>query len=395
MTEIYLDNHTTTALDPQVIEVMGPFLSTFWGNYLQPHQKGQELIKEIHQAYQLIYDLIKADPVEDELIFTASCEEAISHVYHMVYKNQVQGQGKNHFLTLATEDAAILMNLKKLEPMGCLTHHLELNDEGVIKVDKIAEAITPRTAMVSLSLAHGLTGIVQPIEKLKELCRLRGILLHLDISYAVGKIEIDIHELGADFITFGGDKFHGPKSSGILYVRQGMRVEALIAGGLEQKTWRGGILDVSQLAGLAKACELAQKHMGEMCLEIASLRSLFEKTIEDRLGKIVRVLFSNNLRLPNVSVITFKNIIADALLYELNHKKVYATLGGVRFQRLSHILEILHYSSNEGHGALSFAISRFTTKQEIMEAAEIIIQQVERMQSMLSKEVENGSETTH
>ncbi len=381
MKEIYLDNHTTTAPHPKVLEAMKPYLTKRWGNYLQPHQKGQELILDIHKAYEKIYELIGADTSEDELIFVSSSEEAISTVYQIIYQEAVQQQGKNHFLTLATEDASVLMNLKRLEKLGCSTFNLELNKEGLIQVDKIAEAITPRTALVSLSLAHGLTGLIQPIEKLKELCKLRGIFLHLDISYAIGKMDIDVQELGADFITFGGDKFHGPKSSGILYVQSGVHLHPLILGGLEQKGARGGILDVSQLAGLSEAATLAQENISDMGLEIASLRDLFESNLRKGLDE-VEILLNHGMRLPNVSVVAFKGVVADALLYSLNHKKVYASLGGVQFQRLSHILDLLQHSPELANGALSFVMSHQTTAEEVNRASEIIIEEVKKMRLM-------------
>ncbi|MCH9632061.1 MAG: Cysteine desulfurase IscS [Chlamydiae bacterium] len=381
MKEIYLDNHTTTAPYPKVIEVMKPYLTKRWGNYLQPHQKGQELISDIHKAYEKIYDLIGADISEDELFFVSNSEEAISTVYQIVYQESVQNQGKNHFLTLAVEDASILMNLKKLESLGCSTFNLDLNEEGLIQVDKIAEAITPRTALVSLSLAHGLTGLIQPIEKLKELCKLRGIFLHLDISYAIGKMDLDIHELGADFITFGGDKFHGPKSSGILYVHPGVHLHPLILGGIEQKGVRGGILDVSQLAGLSEAARIAKENISDMGLEIASLRDLFESNLSKGLDE-VEIVLNQSMRLPNVSVIAFKNIVADALLYSLNQKKVYASLGGVQFQRLSNILDLLQFSPVLSNGALSFAMSCQTTAEDVNSATEIIIEEVKKIRLM-------------
>ena len=389
MKEIYLDNHTTTAPHPKVLEAMKPYLTKRWGNYLQPHQKGQELISDIHKAYEKIYELIGADVSDDELFFVSNCEEAISTVYQIVYQEAVQQQGKNHFLTLATEDASVLMNLKRLEKLGCSTFNLELNKEGLIQVDKIAEAITPRTALVSLSLAHGLTGLMQPIEKLKELCKLRGIFLHLDISYAIGKMDIDVQELGADFITFGGDKFHGPKSSGILYVHSGVRLHPLILGGLEQKGVRGGILDVSQLAGLAEAAMHAQENISDMGLEIASLRDLFESNLRKGLDD-VEILLSHGMRLPNVSVVAFKDVVADALLYSLNHKKVFASLGGVQFQRLSHILDLLGQSPELANGALSFAMSHQTTAEEVNKASEIIIEEVKKLR-LMTKNMEPSS----
>lgn len=385
---IYLDHHTATYVDPQVIEVMKPYMENYWGNYLQPHIKGQELTHPIKEMYQTLYKLIGADPNEDTILFTSSREEAITQAFQIGYQNGMQESGKNHFLTLQVEDASILMNAQRLKDRGCMTEYIPLKSSGVIDVDKIIESISPRTAMISLSLAHGLTGIIQPIEKLKEICHLRGILLHLDVSYAIGKVELDVTELGADLITAAGSAMHGPKSSGFLYVRSGLKASPLIVGGLEQKGWRGGELDVASLSGLTKAVTMAQEQMSEMCLEIASFRDVFEQNITQALDAS-EVLFVQTMRLPNVSVIAFKNVVSDALLYVLNQKKVVASLGGVQFQRLNHILECLGYSWQVAQGALAFSFAKTTTLEDVNAASQIIIQTVHEM-NVLSKHILEG-----
>lgn len=381
MTEIYLDNHTTTPIDPKVLEEMEPYFKDKWGNYLQLHKKGSELVPSLHQAYRKIYDLLGADIKEDRILFTSSNEEAISHLFHIVYKNAVQKQGKNHFLTLKTEDASILMNTKKMEDYGCKTYFLPQDSNGLIEVEKIAETITPRCCLVSLTLASGMSGLLQPIEELKELCKLRGIYLHLDVSYAVGKLELNIEDLGADFITFGGDKFHGPKSSGALYVAPGIAIEPLICGGVEQQGLRGGVLDTAAVVGLGIACELAQKNLSEMCLETASLRDLLERYLEEGLDDIF-ILFDQNIRLPNVSVISFKGVVADALLHALNSRAVYASIGGGPFQKLSMLLNAIGAKPQIANGALSFSLSRFNSAEEIKIAADIIIEEVKKLRKL-------------
>lgn len=381
MTEVYLDNHTATLLDPLVYEVMIPYLTQKWGNYLQAHKKGVEVFGDVFSAYEKIYSLLNADPKEDTLIFTSSNEEAISHVFHIVYENAVRGNGKNHFLSIQSEDAPILMNLKKLDLLGCKTIYMPLDKQGVLDTKQIAESITPRCALVSISIANGMTGLIQPIEELKELCKLRGIYLHLDISFAIGKMEIDVSQIGADFITFGGDKLHGPKSSGILYVRPGIKITPLICGGLEQNGFRGGSLDTSQIVGLVKAIDLAKENISEMCLEIASLRDLFERYLEEGLEKI-HILFNKCMRLPNVCVVAFEKVSADALLYALNQKGIYATLGGAHFQKLSILLESVGYPYWIADTSISFALSRFTTAEEVKFACDIIIEEVLKLRKM-------------
>lgn len=380
MDEIYLDYHTTTPIDEQVIAAMQPFISQKWGNYLQSHRKGQELTAPLTAAFKSIYALIDADENQENFIFTSSNQEAVAHVFQIVYKNAVHAQGKNHLITIAIEDAPILMNMKKMEGYGCKSSYLPLTDQGIIDEKKIIEEITPRTSLISISLAHGALGIIQPIEKIKEICKLRGIYLHLDISYAIGKIDLKYNELQADFITFGGDKFFGPKSSGGLYIRPKIAIEPLICGGLEQGGYRGGILDTAQVVGLGVACKLAKENLMEMCLEVAGLRDQFEKMLSEKLGTDIHIWFKNSLRLPNTTLVSFSKVTADSLLYALNHRKLYATLGGVSFQKLGALLETIGHNSLNVHGTLLFAFSRQTSFEQVKKAVQVIVEEVQRLQ---------------
>jgi len=177
-----------------------------------------------------------------------------------------------------------------------------------------------------------MTGVLQNIEGLKEICALRGILLHLEISYVLGKIEIDFQELGADFVTFGGELLHGPKSSGALIVKDSVELMPFILGGHEQNGLRGGTLDLASLMGFATACSLMKSHLSEMNLEVARLRNLFEKKIVKELDQ-VQVLFQTHARLPNVAVIAFEQVHSDSLLYTLNKRGVAASIGGRCFSK--------------------------------------------------------------
>lgn len=384
MKDIYLDHHTTSNVDPVVIDAMLPFFTKNWGILTQAHQMGQKMVKDVKLAYQSLYDLIQASD-EDTIIFTSSHAESMAQIFNSIYYTQVKGEGKNHFITLNSEDAETLMNFHDLEPKGCLCTQIKLDSFGVVNPKDIVDAITPRTAFISLSLAHGLTGVLQPIEEIIELCKLRKIALHIDVRYVVGKMDVDVKELNADFITFSSDKIHGPKSASALYIKKGSILKPLILGGFEQNNLRGAPVDIAQLIGFAKAATIAKENIGHLSLETSSLRDYFESTLQKKLG-FVDVLFSKSLRLPNVSVISFKTIASDTLLYALNQRGVYATFGGGLFQKLSYLLDNLGYSSKISETSVSFALSKDTTQKDLDCVIEIIVEEVKRL-SKLSEHI--------
>ncbi|MCH9634500.1 MAG: Cysteine desulfurase IscS [Chlamydiae bacterium] len=380
MNRIYLDHHSASKLDERVLAHMLPYFQEKWGSYSQPHEEGQKILPDILKAFGIIKDFISLTDSET-LILTSSPVEATNHVYDHVYHKVVRETGRNHFITLESEQAALLMPLKKLESLGCYTTYLTVNNTGSTPVQGILDAITPRTAMITLSLANGITGVFQDLEGLKETCDQRGILLHLEVSYALGKVDVDFQNLKADFLTFSGEMLHGPRSSGILVAKDSAQLAPFIAGGLEQNGLRGGALDVACLAGLAKACELAKKHLSEMSLEVARLRNQFEKKLLEELDG-VQVLFKNQSRLPNVSVVSFKNVHADYLLYTLNKRGIAACLGGGLFQKLSLLLESMEYTADISHTSLSFAFSRDHTHEDIQKVVGILIEEVKRLRLM-------------
>lgn len=383
MKRIYLDHHSTTKPDEQVVAQMLPYLTDKWGSYVQPHDEGQKLIPDIIGAYEKIKDLVKVTD-EATVVFTSSNVEAINHVLDHVYRKVVRESGKNHLIALSSDVAPILMPLKRLEPLGCHTTYLPAGQSGSISIQEIEDAITPRTALITLSIANGMTGVIQNIEGLKEICALRGILLHLEVSYVLGKIEIDFQELGADFITFGGDLLQGPKSSGALVVKDSLKLEPFIVGGQEQNGLRGGTLDLASLIGFATACSLMKSSLSEMNLEVARLRNQFEKKIVKELDQ-VQVLFQTHARLPNVAVIAFEQVHADCLLYTLNKRGVAASIGGGVSQKLSLLLENMGYPSSVANTAISFSFSKETTLEEMQVVIGILVEEVKRLRLMTQK----------
>lgn len=374
---IYLDNSLTTRPSRKAISDMLFFLTDQWGSTSAPHQMGQELFPAVKESYLSLYTLIGAKEVDD-VIFTSSGEEAVNQVFNSAYFDITLPTGKNQFICGNEDEAPSLMCISRLEHQGCVGKMVSANREGKITPQEIAENITPRTALVSLSWANGLTGVINPVQEIAALCQQRGIKFHLDATHILGKLFFDPEEVNADFITFSGDRFHAPKGTGGLYIKAGVRCSPFIMGGMEQAGLRAGHLNVPLLVALGTAAKEAIEARDLMCTEIARLRNKLEKGIKEKIPETV-LLFEDQERLPHIACIAFPGIPNEALLYGLNKQKVFASIGGGSFQQIGLILNASGIDPVLSHTALSFSLSRETTEEEIDRAITIIADVAKRL----------------
>ncbi len=359
---IYLDHHSATRPCSPALERMALYLHDHWGASFAPHRMGQELVAALDSRYQMIYDLVEAKGA-DQFVFTSSGAEAVNQVFWSVFLERARKEGKTHFIVSNQEDAPTLQCAKRLEELGCTIKMAQINAQGQIDLDHLAGLINPRTALISATMAHGLTGVIQPFEGLIQLAAEKKVLLHLDATYSIGKFPI---QFASDYLTFSGDRIHAVKGSGALFAKEGAPLVPFILGGNEQAGLRGGSFDIPSFMALSAAAQQAVLYLDMMALEIVRLRDLFESKIRGR------VLYQDVLRLPNTSLIAFENVHQEALLYFLNRKGVYATIGGAYAAHVSRIDET----------AVSFALSRMTTEEEVLRAVEIINQAVSELQAI-------------
>lgn len=324
---------------------------------------------EIEQRTQSLYDWVGADP-KDLFSFTSSGAEAITQVYWSVFIERARKEGKCHIITSCIEDAPTMQNCKRLEELGCYIKIAPVKPSGQIDVEKLAELINPRTALISVTMAHGLTGVIQPYEEIALLAKAKNVLLHLEATHAMGKLFFSFTELGVDYLTFSGDRIHSVKSSGGLFAKKGAPVLPLILG---------GSVDTSSLMALATAALQSSLYLDSMTLEVARMRDLLETTLV-RLIPGTQVAFAETLRLPNTTTLIFPRVHQEALLYLLNRKKLSATIGGVYCQHLSRVLAASHIENPEN--SLSFSLSRMTTEEEILKASSLIAEAVHSLQAI-------------
>lgn len=383
---IYLDNNMATRPSIQTITKMMPFYTDHWGNPSSPHQMGQELFPALTEAYKSIYKMLGARE-SDGFVFTSSGAEAINQVFLSSYFDITRATGKNQYITANIEEAPILMSISRLELLGCTGKMVDANRKGVITAEAIEKVITPRTALVSLSWANGLTGVIQPVAEIAKLCQDKGIPLHLDATHVLGKLFFELNEINPAFITFNGDQIYGPKGTGGLYVKEGVKCSPLLVGGIEQGGHRAGSYNVPGLIGLGNAALETIECRDLICTEVARLRNHLEEGILEGYPE-AQVMFKEEERLPHCTAIAFPGIANEALLYALNRKGVYASIGGGSFQQIALVLTGSGVDGIMAQGAISFSLSRETNEDEIDRAIAIIVETAKKLRK-LSKDLVN------
>ena len=320
---------------------MRPYLEEHYGASFAPHRMGLEQTLAVEGRLQTLYDLVQAKA--DDQFASVSIESLLWTIFSQVACKE----GKSHFITTCLEDAPIQQGFKRLEELGCSVKVAPCNPLGQVDPEEIAKLINPRTCLVSICLAQGLTGVIQPIAQIAKICQEKKVLLHVDATYAVGKIPLEFE--GIDYLSFSGDRCHALKSSLALFGKAGRPFPPLPP------------IDTPSLIALTAAAQQAMLHLDTMGLEGARLRDHFETGICERVQG-AKVLFTEMLRLPNVSVIAFPRVHHEALLYALNRRKVYASVGGVIH---AHLHRLLEFASLSEMGAIHFSLSRYTTQEEL------------------------------
>lgn len=377
---IYLDNSTAAPPTPRALSRMQPFFTDCWGVSSSPHRKGQELVPHLEELYQKLYALVGAQE-RDRCVLTSSGAESVSQVLFSIYRTVTLTTGKNHFLAAATDEAPALMGMAGLEQLGCVSKTIPVNSVGIITPEAIAESISPRTALVSLSWANGLTGVIQPLEEIAALCHQRGIYLHVEASHAIGRLTHPFNEIGADFISFNGEQLHAPRGTGLLFIRGTAPCSPLIYGGSDQAGLRGGGLHIAGLAALTEALAEAIESREFGCTETARMRDLLEDSLIRQFPP-ASVCFRDAERMPHCTSLLFPGVSNEALLFLLNRKGIYACMGGGNFQQLGLVLEACGIEPVLARSALSFSLSRYTTEEEVERAAKEIAASAQMLSSL-------------
>lgn len=374
---IYLDNSMTARPSKKAVSAMMPYFSDYWASPSSPHSMAQQVSGVIRESYQTLYDLLGASSL-DTVIFTSCGAESVNHAFQSVYTDIAVPRGKNHFITGKTDEAPALMAMHKLEELGCVGKCVDVNKQGHVTAELLGDVLSPRAALVSLSWADGLTGVVQPVEEIAALCEERGILFHLDATHVLGKLYFSPEEIKADLMSFNGPQLHAPQGTGGLFIRNGLKLSPFIAGGMEQAGLRGGGLNIPGLVSLGVAAKEALDARDLLCTETVRLRDRLEKEIKEHLDDVT-VFYEDQYRLPHVSCIGFPGVANEALLYLLNRKGVMGCIGGGSLQQIGLVLMAAGVEETLAHSSVSFSLSRETTESDIDRSVQIIVDSVKQL----------------
>ncbi len=362
MKTIYLDNNATTAVAPEVLAAMLPYLGELYGNPSSMHSFGGQVGEAVDTARERMAALLGADP--DEIIFTSCGSESDNTAIWSALQTQPE---KRHLITTRVEHPAVLNVVQYWERQGYHVTLLGVDGKGRLDMDEYAAALSDDTALVSIMFANNEVGDIYPIQTMAEMARERGVLFHTDAVQAVGKTPIDLRHLPVDMLSLSGHKIHAPKGIGVLYVRKGVRFRPFLRGGHQERGRRAGTENVPYIVGLGMAAQLASDHMQEERVNVARLRDKLENGLLERIPDCM-VNGDVENRLPNTSNIAFKNVEGEAILLMLDRLGICASSGSACTSgslEPSHVLRAMGVPFTYAHGSVRLSLSRYTTEEDV------------------------------
>lgn len=380
MTEIYFDNNATTRVLPEVFEAMAPFYTDLYGNPSSIHRFGSQIGERLSQARVQVANLIgAADPVE--IIFTSCGTEGDNAAIRGLLQMRPE---KRHIITTQVEHPAILGLCQHLEKNGYRITWLGVDQDGMLDLDQLREALTDETALVSIMFANNETGVIFPIDQIGEIVKSKGVPFHVDAVQAAGKLAFDVKNSPVDLMTISAHKFHGPKGVGALYVRRGITFPPFIVGGHQERSRRAGTENVAGIVGMGKAAEVTAGHQQDDHARIGNLRDLLQDSLLESCPS-ARVNGNKLKRLPNTLNIAFRYLEGESILVLLDQYGICASTGSActaGSSEPSHVLRAMGIPADWLQGAIRFSLSRFNTEEEVHFVIEKMPSIVKRLEGL-------------
>jgi cysteine desulfurase len=374
MSFIYLDYNATTPIDPRVAEAMTPFLSGGFGNPSSIHSEGRKAKAALEEARERVAGGLGCRP--SEVVFTSGGSES----NNLAIRGLVEARGGGHVITSAVEHPAVLEVVLALEIEGRISLTVVGVDEfGRVDPEAVAGAFRDDTVLVSLMLANNEVGTLQPVREVAKLCRERGVAVHTDAAQAVGKISVDVDDLGVDLLSIAGHKLYAPKGIGSLFIRHGLRIEPQIRGAGHESGRRAGTENVLLAVGLGAACELASHEVDAEQERLAGLRNRIVAALRMGCDGVVEHGHSVD-RLPNTASVAIPGCVADELLTGLADD-LAASAGAACHAgaaTVSHVLQAMGVDPDLAAATVRLSVGRFTTGEEIDRAAGLILNALRR-----------------
>jgi cysteine desulfurase len=380
MNNVYFDNSATTKTDERVIEAMMPYITENYGNPSSIYKIGRENRKAVEEAREQVAKALNCE--SNEIYFTNGGSESDNTAIRGIayaYKNK-----GNHIITSKIEHPAVLETCKQLEKEGFEVSYIGVDENGIIKLDELKNAIKPTTTLISIMFANNEIGTIEPIEEIGKIAKENNIFFHTDAVQAVGNVEIDVKKLNIDALSMSGHKFYGPKGIGALYVKKGIKFEKLINGGHQERNKRAGTENVAGIVGLGKAIELAYQELDEHNKKIKELRDYYVEQVKAKIPYI-RINGDETKRLPGNSNISFRFIEGEGLLLNLDLKGICASSGSACTSGSldpSHVLLAIGLPHEIAHGSLRISIGKYNTKEEVDYLVENLVEIIGRLREM-------------
>lgn len=377
---IYLDNAATTKCAPEVVEAMLPWFSEYYGNPSSVYDLAGKSKEAVEKARRQIAQVIGAR--ENEIYFTAGGTEADNWAIKAAY--ETYKEKGNHIITTKVEHHAVLHTCQWLEKQGAKVTYLDVDENGIIRLEDLERAITPETILISIMAANNEIGSVMPYKEIGMIAREHGILFHTDAVQAFGQLPIDVEECAIDMLSASAHKINGPKGCGCLYIRRGVKIRSFIHGGAQERKRRAGTENVPGIVGFGKAAERAAATMEERTAKERRVRDYMIAKIQERVP-YCRLNGHPTLRLPNNVNFSFQFIEGESLLIMLDMEGICASSGSACTSGSldpSHVLLAIGLPHEIAHGSLRLTLNEEISEQDVDFVVEKIGQIVERLRNM-------------
>ena len=376
----YFDHAATTKMSKEVLEAMMPYLTDYYGNASSVYSIGRKSREAVEAAREKVAAAIGAKA--KEIYFTAGGSESDNTIIKGVAKAK-KNKG-NHIITSKIEHPAVLETCKQLEKEGFEVTYLDVDSRGVVDLEQLKASIKPETILISVMFANNEIGTIQPIKEIGAIAKENHVLFHTDAVQAVGNTPIDVKEMNIDFLSMSAHKFYGPKGVGAMYIRTGVVIDKLIAGGHQERSKRAGTENVPGIVGMGKAIETACSSIEKNAAYLSGLRNYFMDEVGKRIPHI-RKNSNTDCCLPGTANISFKYIEGESLLFMLDAKGICASSGSACTSGSldpSHVLLAIGVPVEVAHGSLRISIGLENTKEDINYLLDCLSEIVERLRSM-------------
>lgn len=380
MKRIYMDNAATTRVTEPVAQAMMPYLTEVFGNPSSVHAFGRDARRALDNARAQVAAALNAKP--NEIYFTGCGTESDNWAIRgTAYARRDKG---NHIITSAIEHHAVLHTCEQLEKEGFKITYLPVDEEGLISLDDLKAAITPETILITIMTANNEIGTIQPIKEIGAIAKEHGIRFHTDAVQAIGSVRMDVKDMNIDMLSISGHKFHAPKGVGVLYIRNGVRLERLIQGGAQERAQRAGTENLASIVALGKAIELANANIEEHNAKLTAMR---DRLIDGILSTIpeTRLNGHRTQRLPGNVNVSVRYIEGEALLLSLDLKGIAASSGSACTSGSldpSHVLLAIGLPHEIAHGSLRLSLSEENTMEEVEYVITTLKEIVDRLRAM-------------